>query len=90
MPLAKPAVFSAMIFQFMWSWNDFFGPLLYINNVSKYPLALGLRMSMDVNMSISWNNIIAMALVSIIPLVVLFFCAQKYFVEGVAATGIKG
>ncbi len=48
MPLAKPAVFSAMIFQFMWSWNDFFGPLLYINNVSRYPLALGLRMSMDV------------------------------------------
>ena len=90
MPLAKPAVFSAMIFQFMWSWNDFFGPLLYINNVSKYPLALGLRMSMDVNMSVSWNNIIAMALVSIIPLVLLFFCAQKYFVEGVAATGIKG
>ncbi len=90
MPLAKPAVFSAMIFQFMWSWNDFFGPLLYINNVSRYPLALGLRMSMDVNMSVSWNNIIAMALVSIIPLVVLFFCAQKYFVEGVAATGIKG
>lgn len=90
MPLAKPAAFSAMIFQFMWSWNDFLGPLLYINKVNKYPLALGLRMSMDVNMSISWNNIIAMALVSIIPLVVLFFCAQKYFVEGIAATGIKG
>ncbi|MDE6962221.1 MAG: carbohydrate ABC transporter permease [Lachnospiraceae bacterium] len=90
MPLAKPAVFSDMIFQFMWRWKDFFGPLLYINNVSRYPLALGLRMSMDVNMSVSWNNIIAMALVSIIPLVVLFFCAQKYFVEGVAATGIKG
>lgn len=90
MPLAKPAVFSAMIFQFMWSWNDFFGPLLYINNVGKYPLALGLRMSMDVNMSISWNNIVSMALVSIIPLVALFFCAQKYFVEGVAASGIKG
>ncbi|HJC24608.1 MAG TPA: carbohydrate ABC transporter permease [Candidatus Eisenbergiella merdavium] len=90
MPLAKPAVFSAMIFQFMWSWNDFFGPLLYINSVSKYPLALGLRMSMDVNMSVSWNNIIAMALVSTLPLVILFFCAQKYFVEGIAATGIKG
>lgn len=90
MPLAKPAVFSAMIFQFMWSWNDFFSPLLYINNVKKYPLALGLRMSMDVNMSVSWNNIIAMALVSVLPLVILFFCAQKYFVEGIAATGIKG
>ena len=90
MPLAKPAVFSAMIFQFMWSWNDFMGPLLYINSVKKYPLALGLRMSMDVNMSVSWNNIIAMALVSTLPLILLFFCAQKYFVEGIAATGIKG
>ena len=90
MPLAKPAVFSAMIFQFMWSWNDFFGPLLYINDVSKYPLALGLRMSLDVNMSVSWNNIVAMALVSVLPLVIVFFCAQKYFVEGVAASGIKG
>lgn len=90
MPLAKPAVFSAMIFQFMWSWNDFMGPLLYINSVKKYPLALGLRMSMDVNMSVSWNNIIAMALISTLPLILLFFCAQKYFVEGIAATGIKG
>lgn len=90
MPLAKPAVFSAMIFQFMWSWNDFFGPLLYINSVGKYPLALGLRMSMDVNMAVSWNNILAMAIVSVLPLIILFFTAQKYFVEGVAATGIKG
>lgn len=90
MPLAKPAIFSAMTFQFMWSWNDFMGPLLYINKVSRYPLSLALRMSMDVNMSISWNNIIAMAIVSITPLVLVFFCAQKYFVEGVASTGIKG
>ncbi|MFV0344317.1 MAG: carbohydrate ABC transporter permease [Anaerocolumna sp.] len=90
MPLSKPAIFSAMIFQFMWSWNDFFGPLIYISSVSKYPLALALRMSMDVNASISWNNILAMALVSILPLVFLFFFAQKYFVEGVATTGLKG
>lgn len=90
MPLAKPAIFSAMTFQFMWSWNDFMGPLLYINKVSRYPLSLALRMSMDVNMSVSWNNIIAMALLSIMPLVLVFFVAQKYFVEGVAATGIKG
>lgn len=90
MPLSKPAIFSAMIFQFMWSWNDFFGPLIYISSVNKYPLALGLRMSMDVNASISWNNILAMALVSILPLVFLFFFAQKYFVEGVSTTGLKG
>lgn len=90
MPLAKPTIFSAMIFQFMWAWNDFLSPLLYINSVNKYPLSLALRMSMDVNMAVSWNNILAMAIVSILPLVILFFTAQKYFVEGVAATGLKG
>lgn len=90
LPLSKSAIFSATIFQFMWTWNDFFGPLIYINSVSKYPLALGLRMSMDVNMAISWNNILAMALLSIVPLILVFFFAQKYFVEGVATTGLKG
>ncbi|MBS6645983.1 MAG: carbohydrate ABC transporter permease [Clostridiaceae bacterium] len=90
MPLAKPTIFSAMIFQFMWAWNDFLNPLLYINSVNKYLLSLALRMSMDVNMAVSWNNILAMAIVSILPLVILFFTAQKYFVEGVAATGLKG
>ncbi len=90
LPLSKPAVFSAAMFQFMWTWNDFFGPLIYINSVKKYPLALGIRMSMDVNASIDWNNILAMALISILPLVLLFFFAQKYFVEGVATTGLKG
>lgn len=90
LPLSKPAIFSAMIFQFMWSWNDFFGPLIYINSVKKFTLAQGLRMSMDVNASIAWNNILAMALVSVLPLILLFFFAQKYFVEGIATTGIKG
>ena len=90
MPLTKPVIFSAMIFQFMWSWNNFLNPLLYINSVNKYPLSLAIRMSMDVNMSVSWNNILAMAIVSILPLVLLFVVAQKYFVEGVTATGIKG
>ena len=80
MPLAKPTIFSAMIFQFMWAWNDFLNPLLYINSVNKYLLSLALRMSMDVNMAVSWNNILAMAIVSILPLVILFFTAQKYFV----------
>ena len=90
MPLIKPAMFSAAMFQFMWSWNDFFGPLLYINSVGKYPLALGLRMSLDVNASVNWSNILAMALLSILPLVLLFFFAQKYFVEGISTTGLKG
>ena len=90
LPLSKPALFSAAMFQFMWSWNDFFTPYIYINSVKNYPLALGLRMTIDTNAAVSWNNILAMAVVSILPMMLLFFFAQKYFVEGIATTGIKG
>jgi len=89
-PLSKPALFSVGLFQFMWTWNDFFQPLIYINSVSKYTLSLGLRMSMDVTSGILWNNILAMSFVTILPLIVLFFFTQKFFVEGIATTGIKG
>ena len=90
LPLLKPALFSAGLFQFLWTWNDFFNTNIYINSVSKYPLSLALRMSIDVTSNIQWNQIMAMALVSVIPLILLFFAAQKYFVEGIATTGMKG
>lgn len=89
-PLCKSALFSVFIFQFMWTWNDFFNPLIYINSIANYPVALALRMSIDAQAAIEWNKILAMSFVSIIPIVVLFFSAQKYFVEGVATTGLKG
>jgi len=88
-PLLKPALISACIFQFMWTWNDFFNPLIYISSVKKYPLSLALRMGLDVAAVANWNGILAMALVSIIPVVLLFFFMQKYFVEGIATTGLK-
>lgn len=90
LPLCKPALFSVFIFQFMWTWNDFFNPLIYINSVAKYPVALALRMSIDAQAAIEWNKILAMSFVSIFPIVALFFSAQKYFVEGIATTGLKG
>ena len=90
LPLLKPALFSAGLFQFLWTWNDFFFINIYINSVSKYPLSLALRMSIDVTSNIQWNQVMAMALVSVIPLIILFFAAQKYFVEGIATTGMKG
>lgn len=89
LPLCKPALFSAAIFQFIWTWNDFLGVMVYINSVSKYTLALGLRMCVDVVDAVSWNNVLAMSVVTIMPCVLLFFFAQKYFVEGIATTGIK-
>ncbi len=90
LPLMKPALFSAGLFKFMWTWNDFFNTLIYISKVEKYPISLGLRISLDTSSAVQWNQIMAMALISILPLVVLFFLAQKYFVEGIATSGLKG
>lgn len=88
-PLSTPALFSAGLFQFIWTWNDFFNALIYINSVRKYPISPGLRMALDVTSSVSWNQVLAMAVVSIVPSVMVFFFAQRYFVEGIATTGIK-
>ena len=90
MPILKPSLISVCIFQTIWTWNDFMNPLIYINSVSKYPLALALRMGLDVAAAANWNEIMAMASVSIVPLVIMFFCLQKYFVEGIATSGLKG
>lgn len=90
LPVLKPALISVCIFQFMWTWNDFMNPMIYINSVSKYPLSLALRMGLDVASNANWNQIMAMSLVSILPVVILFFCLQKYFVEGITTSGLKG
>lgn len=89
LPLCKSAIFSVIVFQFVWTWNDFLNVLIYISSVAKYPVALGLRMTMDISTEFDWNQIMAMSLISIAPPIVLFFAAQKYFVEGIATTGMK-
>ncbi len=90
LPLSKPALFSAAIFDFIWQWNDFFNPLIYISSVAKYPLALGLRIDLDVGAAVNWGQVMAMSVVTMIPPILIFFFAQKYFVEGIATTGLKG
>lgn len=90
LPLAKPAIISVMIFQFVWRWNDFLNALIYISSVRKYPVSLALRMSLDVTDTITWNQTMAMSVLSMLPPVLLFFMAQKYFVEGISTTGLKG
>ena len=72
LPLCKSAIFSMGIFQFMWTWNDFFNPLIYINSV-KHPVSLALRMSIDAEATVPWNRVLAMSLVSIIPVVIIFW-----------------
>lgn len=90
-PLMKPSVFSVIIFQTLWRWNDYFNNLVYISSVKNYTLSLALKMSIDSQgASTPWNQILAMSFVSLIPPILLYFFAQKYFVEGITAGGIKG
>jgi oligogalacturonide transport system permease protein len=90
LPLSMPAMISAAIFQFIWTWNDFFNSLIYITSVKKFTVALGLRMALDNSTSVAWNQVLAMSVVAVIPCILVFFFAQKYFVEGISTTGIKG
>lgn len=90
LPLSKPALFSVCIFKFIWTWNDFFNSIIYISSVKNFTVSLGLRMSLDSASAVSWNQVLAMSVVSIVPCVLLFFFAQKHFVEGISTTGLKG
>lgn len=89
-PVLKPSIVSAALFQFMWSSNDFMGPLIYVKTVSKYTASLGLRLSMDADAGFEWNKVLAMSIVTIIPSLIVFFAAQKQFVDGVTAGSVKG
>lgn len=90
-PLMKPAIFSVIIFQTLWRWNDYFNNLVYISSVKNYTLSLALKMSIDSQgASTPWNQVLAMSFVSMVPPILLYFFAQKYFVEGITAGGIKG
>lgn len=91
LPLCMPALISVAIFQFIWTWNDFFNQLIFINSVKKFPLSLALRMTIDSSVgTVEWNQIMAISVLAIVPPVLVFFFSQKYFVEGIATTGIKG
>ncbi len=91
LPLSKPAFASVAIFQFIWTWNDFFGPLIYINTVRKYTVSLGLKMTLDITVSVvNWNQVIAMAVLALLPSMLVYLAAQKQFVEGITTTGLKG
>ena len=89
-PMLKPSLVSCALFQFMWTSNDFMGPLIYVSDMEKYTNSIYLRMSMDGDVGFQWNRILAMSLISIIPSLIVFFCAQDSFIDGIAAGGVKG
>ncbi|VGO21328.1 carbohydrate ABC transporter permease [Pontiella sulfatireligans] len=86
LPLAKPALITCALFQFLATWNDFFGPLLYINDPAKYTVAYGLQQFMGSH-GTAWAQLMAVATLFTLPIVILFFCAQKVFIQGISTTG---
>ena len=88
-PLAKPALTVVALFTFMGSWNDFMGPLIYIVDQSAFTLALGLSAYQTQHGGTPWNLLMAATLLVILPVIVVFFFAQKVFIQGIATSGFK-
>ncbi len=88
-PLARPAIAVVVIFQFLFSWNDFMGPLLFINDSRLYTLSVGLRSFLSTFYT-PWPALMAAATLTVIPLIILFFLAQRHFIAGLTMGGLKG
>lgn len=88
-PLSKPALATVALFQFVTTWNDFGGPLLYLNDPQKFPLAYGLERFVS-SYGDQTHLLLAAATLFTIPMIIIFFLAQKTFIQGISTTGIKG
>ena len=88
LPLSKPALATCALFAFLGAWNDFLGPLLYLSDPSKYTLAYGLQQFVS-NHYVNWMQLMAASMMFTIPIIILFFFAQKTFIQGIATTGGK-
>lgn len=89
-PLSVPALATAAIFTFMWNWNDFLGPLIYLSNPKLFTLSLGLYNFIGNVARTDWGLLLAASTMITVPPVILFFFAQRTFIEGISMTGIKG
>lgn len=90
LPQIRPAILAVAIFAFRGYWNDFTGPLIYLTDMAKYTMTVGMYFFMGgVNEAPQWNYLMAMSIVIALPVMVLFFVAQRYFIEGITFTGLK-
>lgn len=90
LPLIKSSLVTSAIFSFMWRWDDFLAALLYLNKPSRYPVSLALKLFSDPTVGSDWGAMFAIATLSLVPIFIIFLTMQKYLVEGIASTGIKG
>ncbi len=90
LPLIVPALVTVCIFSFIWRWDDFLSALLYISESARYPVSLALKLFSDPSSSTDYGAMFAMSTLSILPAVVIFIFFQKYLVEGISTSGLKG
>ena len=89
LPLCKPALLVVALFQFLFTWNDFLGPLLYLTDQKNFTLALGLQSFQSQQGGTAWHHLMAASTLVVLPVIILFFFTQKSFIEGIATTGGK-
>ncbi|MGB8356661.1 MAG: carbohydrate ABC transporter permease [Chthoniobacteraceae bacterium] len=89
LPLCKPALLVVALFQFMATWNDFLGPLIFLTEQKDFTLALGLQSFQSQHGGTAWHHLMAASTLVVLPVVILFFFAQRTFIEGIASTGAK-
>jgi multiple sugar transport system permease protein len=90
LPLSRPAVITTAIFTFIWSWNDFLGPLIYLSTPDKYPLPLALQLFIDEASGSDFGALMAMSVLALVPVILFFLFFQRFLVEGVSTSGLKG
>lgn len=88
-PLSKPAITTISVLSFMWSWNDFLGPIIFLNSQEKYTIQIGVALFQGIEVT-NWTRLMAASCISVIPVLLLFFLTQRYFVRSIVMTGIKG
>ena len=89
LPLSGPVLATAAIFSFIWTWEDFFGPLIYVSDMKLYTVQLGLSTFVDSSGTSSWNELFAMSVLSLVPVFLIFLFFQRTLIEGIATTGMK-
>lgn len=89
LPLCTPAIASSAIFGFMWRWNEFLQPLIYLNSDAKYTVSIALSSFQSMYSVVPWNLLMAASFVAILPPILVFFFAQKYFIQGIVVSGLK-
>ncbi|MBZ6079045.1 carbohydrate ABC transporter permease [Microvirga puerhi] len=89
LPLSMPVLATAAIFSFIWTWDDFFAPLIYLNDAHSYTVQLGLRTFVDSSGQSDWSGLFAMSTLVVLPVFVLFLFFQRLLIEGIATTGMK-